>query len=48
MFSLPTTATVAGREVSVRTVFRVFLGIFVMLADPALTDAEKEFLSKWA
>ena len=27
--------------------FRVILEIFVMLADPALSDAEKEILSKW-
>ena len=47
MFSLPTTVNVSGREVPVRTDFRVILEIFVMLADPALSDTEKEILSKW-
>ncbi len=41
MFSLPTTVTVAGREYHVRTDFRVILEIFVMLADPELSDADK-------
>ena len=41
MFSLPTTVTVSGREVPVRTDFRVILEIFVMLADPALSDTDK-------
>ena len=41
MFSLPTTVTVAGREVPVRTDFRVVLEIFVMLADPSLSDTDK-------
>ena len=47
MFSLPTTVQVSGREVPVRTDFRVILEIFVMLADPALSDTEREILSKW-
>ena len=41
MFSLPTTVTVSGREYPVRTDFRVILEIFVMLVDPALSDADK-------
>ncbi len=41
MFSLPSTVTVAGREVPVRTDFRVILEIFVMLSDPTLSDADK-------
>ena len=41
MFSLPTTVTIAGREVPVRTDFRVILEIFVMLADPSLSDTDK-------
>ena len=41
MFSLPTTVTVSGTEYPVRTDFRVILEIFVMLADPALSDADK-------
>ena len=41
MFSLPFTVTVSGREVPVRTDFRVILEIFVMLADVALSDADK-------
>ena len=47
MFSLPTTVTVAGTEYPVRTDIRVILEIFVMLEDPALSDSEKEILSKW-
>ena len=41
MFSLPTTVIVSGREYPVRTDFRVILEIFVMLADAALSDADK-------
>jgi hypothetical protein len=41
MFTLPTTVVIAGREVPVRTDFRVVLEIFVMLADPALSDTDK-------
>ena len=47
MFSLPTTVQVSGREVPVRTDFRVILEIFVMLEDPDLSDTEREILSKW-
>ena len=47
MFSLPTTVTVSGTEYPVRTDFRVILEIFVMLADPALSDTKREILSKW-
>ena len=47
MFSLPTTVTVAGTEYPVRTDFRVILEIFVMPADPALSDAEKDILKDW-
>ena len=47
MFSLPTTVQVSGREVPVRTDFRVILEIFVMPADPALSDAEKDILKDW-
>ena len=47
MFSLPTTVTVSGTEYPVRTDFRVIPEIFVMLADPALSDTEREILSKW-
>ena len=41
MFSLPISVTVSGREVPVRTDFRVILEIFVMLADPELSDNDK-------
>ena len=47
MFTLPIQVTVSGREYPVRTDFRVILEIFVMLADPALSDTEREILSKW-
>ena len=41
MFSLPIAVTVSGTEYPVRTDFRVILEIFVMLADPALSDTDK-------
>ena len=41
MFSLPQTVSVGGTEVPVRTDFRVILEIFVMLADPELSDTDK-------
>ena len=41
MFTLPIQVTVSGREYPVRTDFRVILEIFVMLADPSLSDADK-------
>ena len=41
LFNLPVSVQVSGAEVSVRTDFRVILEIFVMLADPALSDADK-------
>jgi hypothetical protein len=55
MFSLPTTATVAGTEYPVRTDFRVILEIFAMPEDPdlvqppvRLSEAETAFLKDWA
>ena len=38
---------ISGREYPVRTDFRVILEIFVMLADPALSDTKREIQSKW-
>ena len=55
MFSLPTTATVAGRPYPVRTDFRVIPEIFAMLEDPDLVQppvrlsaAKTAFLKDWA
>ena len=44
MFHLSTTVTVSDREYPVRTDFRVILEIFGMLADPALSDVDREIL----
>ena len=41
MFSLPESVTISNRVYPVRTDFRVILEIFVMLADPTLSDTDK-------
>ena len=41
MFSLSSKVEIDGRSYEIRTDFRVFHEIFVMLDDPDLTDADK-------
>ena len=41
LFNLPVSVQISGAEVSIRTDFRVILEIFVMLADPELSDPDK-------
>lgn len=40
-YYLPTTVSIDGKNVPIRTDFRVILEILEMLSDPALTDADK-------
>ncbi len=41
LFNLPVSVQISGAEVSIHTDFRVILEIFVMLADPELSDTDK-------